>query len=79
LVQPTGTSATTVGSFFMEIGLDNGFGSKNALSGLPCHSNAYFAIEKTGIAETETIDIYVEHISEYILDMNQGGVWSVLG
>lgn len=80
LVEPTGVDVDNFGSYFMEIGLDNGFGSKNALSGLPCHSNAYFTIVKdTGVNAVETVDIYVEHIAEYILDLNQGGIWSVLG
>jgi hypothetical protein len=47
LIQPGGTTNTTVGSYFMEIGLDNGFGSRNALCGLPCKSNAYFTVVKT--------------------------------
>lgn len=79
LVQPVGTLASTeIGSFFMEIGLDNGFGSRNALCGLPCKSNAYFTVVKSGINETELLDIYVEHISQYELNMNTG-VWSVYG
>lgn len=76
LVGGAGTSNSTVGSFFMEIGLDNGFGSKNALSGLPCKSNAYFTVVKTGVAYVSTLDIYVESVSQYTLDMNTK-LWSV--
>lgn len=75
-VAPAGDDNAAVGSFFMEIGLDNGFGSKNALSGLPCKSNAYFTIVKEGVAEVSSIDIYVEAVSQYTLDMNTK-LWSV--
>lgn len=75
-VAPAGNANADVGSFFMEIGLDNGFGSKNALSGLPCKSNAYFTIVKDAVAEVSQLDIYVEAVSQYTLDMNTK-LWSV--
>ena len=50
-VQPSYADDDNVGSFFMELDLENLFANENTLSGLEVYNSLQFYIKKTGIAE----------------------------
>jgi hypothetical protein len=61
-----------IGSFLMELDFESLFQDGHTLSGLKVNNNLQFIIEKTGVAELTTLDIFGEYSSRIILDLDNG-------